>query len=86
MGCRLPVVGTDIASLKDLIVGKSVPVGNPVALAEAIESMLNLPVSEKKSLREKSLKKAIGPRWKKNAEMRLGYYKATIEHGPFSDS
>jgi glycosyltransferase involved in cell wall biosynthesis len=85
MGCGLPVVATDIASLKELVVGKSVPVGDPIALAEAMESMLNLPVSEKKKLREKCLKKALGFSWKKNAKMRLGYYKATIERGPFSD-
>jgi glycosyltransferase involved in cell wall biosynthesis len=78
MGCGLPVVATDIPSLKDLIVGKTVPVEDPAALAEAMESMLNLPADEKKSLREKSHKKALGFSWKKNTEMRLNYYKAGI--------
>lgn len=74
MGCGLPVVATDIPSLKDLIVGKTMSVEDPAALAEAMESMLNLPADEKKSLKEKSLKKALGFSWKKNIEMRLNYY------------
>ena len=78
MGCGLPVVATDIPSLKDFIVGKTVPVEDPAALAEAMESMLNLPADEKKSLREKIHKKALGFSWKKNTEMRLNYYKAAI--------
>lgn len=78
MGCGLPVVATDIPSLKDLIVGKTVPVEDPTALAEAMESMLKLPVGEKKNLREKSLNKAHGYSWEKNAKLRLTYYKTAI--------
>ena len=59
MGCGLPVVATDIPSLKDLIVGKTVPVEDPLALAESMESVLNLPTEEKKNLREKSLVKPL---------------------------
>lgn len=83
MGCGLPVVATDIPSLKNLIVGKTVPVEAPVALAEAMESMLNLTSEEKKSLKEKSYKKALGYSWKKNVEIRLDYYKTVIYRGPF---
>ncbi|UCE40788.1 MAG: glycosyltransferase family 4 protein [Candidatus Aminicenantes bacterium] len=78
MGCGLPVVATDIPSLKDLIVGKTVPAEDPMALAEAMESMLNLTASEKKNLTEMSLKRALEFGWKKNTEMRLNYYKASI--------
>jgi glycosyltransferase involved in cell wall biosynthesis len=85
MGCGLPVVATDIASLKELVVGKSVPVGDALALAEAMESMLNLSVREKKKLREKCLKKALRFSWKKNAEMRLAYYQAAIARETSAD-
>ena len=78
MGCGLPVVASDIPSLKDLIVGDTAPVEDPVALAEAMESMLILPAEEKKNLGEKSLKKALGFSWKKNVKMRLNYYKTDI--------
>jgi glycosyltransferase involved in cell wall biosynthesis len=78
MGCRLPMVATDIPSLKELIVGKIVPIEDPKALAEAMELLLNLPAEEKKSLKEKSYRKALGFSWKKNTEMRLNYYKTVI--------
>jgi glycosyltransferase involved in cell wall biosynthesis len=78
MGCGLPVVATDIPLLKDLIVGKTVPVEDPVALADAMESMLTLPAGEKKSLDDKSLDKALGYSWKKNVEIRLKYYRGVI--------
>lgn len=78
MGCGLPVVATDIPALKNLIVGKTAPVKNPGALAEAMESMLNLSSEEKKSLKEKSYKKALGYSWKRNVEIRLNYYKTVI--------
>ncbi|MFW6129205.1 MAG: glycosyltransferase family 4 protein [Candidatus Aminicenantaceae bacterium] len=76
MGCGLPVVATDIPSLKELIVGKTVPIENPNALAESIEHILNLPAEEKKRLKQKSLKKALGFSLKKNTEIRLDYYNA----------
>ena len=78
MGCRLPMVATDIPSLKELIVGKIVPIEDPKALADAMELLLNLPAEEKKSLKEKSYRKALGFSWKKNTEMRLNYYKTVI--------
>ncbi len=78
MGCGLPVVATDIPSLKDLIAGKTVPVEDSAALAEAMEYMLNLPVGEKKKLREKSLDKANRYSWEKNAKLRLTCYKSAI--------
>jgi glycosyltransferase involved in cell wall biosynthesis len=83
MGCGLPVVATDIPSLKELIVGETVPVEDTVALAEAMKSMLNLSADEKNSLREMSLKRASEYSWKKNTEMRLHYFKTTIQRGPF---
>jgi glycosyltransferase involved in cell wall biosynthesis len=78
MGCGLPVVGTDIPSLREIIVGKTVPVEDPLTLAEAMEFVMNLPPDGRKKLREKSYKKALGYSWKQNAEMRLNYYKAII--------
>ncbi len=78
MGCGLPVVATDIPSLKDLIVGNTVPVEDPAALAGAMESLLDLPEERKKFLGEKSLNKARLFSWIKNTEMRLRYYKAAI--------
>lgn len=83
MGCGLPVVATDIPALKNLIVGKTVPVEDPVALADAMESMLDLSSEDKKSLREKSNKKALGYSWKKNTKIRLDYYKTVISREPF---
>lgn len=78
MGCGLPVIATDIPSLKDLIVGKTVPIEDPPALANAMESMLGLSEEEKKKLSENSLNKALRYSWEKNAELRLNYYKAII--------
>ena len=78
MGCGLPVVGTDIPSLKEIIVGKTVPVEDPLTLAEAMEFVMNLPPDDRKKLREKSYKKALGYNWKQNTETRLSYYKAII--------
>jgi glycosyltransferase involved in cell wall biosynthesis len=78
MGCGLPVVATDIPSLKELIVGKTVPVEDPVALAEAMESLLYLSADEKKDLKQKSHNKAQGFTWKKSTEMRLDYYRSSI--------
>lgn len=78
MGCGLPVVGTDIPSLKDLIVGKIVPPGDPGALAAAMESLMRLPPKQKERLREMSIKKALGYSWKKNAAKRVAYYKDAI--------
>ena len=78
MGCGLPVVGTDIPSLKEIIVGKTVPVEDPLTLAEAMEFVMNLPPDDRKKLREKSYKKALGYSWKQNTETRLSYYKAII--------
>jgi glycosyltransferase involved in cell wall biosynthesis len=78
MGCGLPVVATDIPVLKELITGKTVPVGNPQALAEVMGSMLNLSAEKKKSLEEKSYKKALEFSWEKNTKMRLIYYKSVI--------
>lgn len=78
MGCGLPVVGTDIPSLREIIVGKTVPVEDPLTLAEAMEFVMNLPPDGRKKLREKSYKKALGYSWKQNTEMRLNYYKAII--------
>ena len=78
MGCGLPVVATDIPSLKELVVGKTVPVGNPQALADAMESVLDLPAEEKMNLRKKSYRKALGYSWKKNVEIRMRYYRAAI--------
>jgi glycosyltransferase involved in cell wall biosynthesis len=82
MGCGLPVVATDIPSLKELIVGKTVPVEDPEALANAMEFLLQLPAEEKVKLRDKSLKKALGYSWKRSTETRLFYYKAAISRGP----
>ncbi len=78
MGCGLPVVGTDIPSLKELIVGKIVPPGNPTALAAAMESLLRLPPEQKERLGETSIKRALGYSWKKNAAKRMAYYKAVM--------
>jgi glycosyltransferase involved in cell wall biosynthesis len=78
MGCGLPVIATDIPSLKELIVGQTVPVGDPGSLAEAMISQLNLADDEKKSLAKKSLKKAREYSWKKNTDIRLEYYQASI--------
>ncbi len=75
MGCGLPLVGTDIPSLLELIVGKTVPVEDSSALADAMESLLNLPSDEKRRLKEESFNKALGYCWKKNAETRLDFYK-----------
>jgi glycosyltransferase involved in cell wall biosynthesis len=83
MGCGLPVVATDLPSLKKLIVGKTVPVGDPQALAEAMESMLDLSEEEKRSLKEKSYKKAHEFSWKKNTKVRLNYYKTVISRAFF---
>ncbi len=78
MGCGLPVVGTDIPSLSEIIVGKTVPVEDALTLAEAMEFVMNLPPDERKKLREKSYKKALGYNWEQNTETRLSYYKAII--------
>jgi len=78
MGCGLPVVGTDIPSLREIIVGKTAPVEDPLTLAEAMEFVMNLPPNERKKLREKSYKKALGYNWEQNTETRLSYYKAVI--------
>jgi glycosyltransferase involved in cell wall biosynthesis len=78
MGCGLPVVATDIPSLKDLVVGKTVPVEDPAALADAMEFMLNLSEDEKIKFREHSLNKALEYSWEKNAEIRLNYYITSI--------
>ena len=78
MGCGLPVVGTDIPSLREIIVGKTVPVEDPLTLAEAMEFVMNLTPDDRKKLREKSYKKALGYSWKQNTETRLSYYKAII--------
>ena len=78
MGCGLPVVGTDIPSLREIIVGKTVPVEDPLTLAEAMEFVMNLSSDDRKKLREKSYKKALGYSWKQNTETRLSYYKAII--------
>jgi glycosyltransferase involved in cell wall biosynthesis len=78
MGCGLPVVATDIPSMMELIEGKTVPVEDPAALAEAMEFLLHLPADEKKKLREKSQNKASNYSWEKCTEMRLGYYKASF--------
>jgi len=78
MGCGLPVVGTDIPSLKELIVGKIVPPGNPAALAVAMESLLRLPPERKERLRETSIKRALGYSWRKNTAKRMVYYEAVV--------
>ncbi len=78
MGCGLPVVGTDIPSLKKLIVGKIVPPENPAALAAAMESLMKLPPGQKERLHEASIKRALGYSWKKNAAKRLAYYEAVV--------
>lgn len=78
MGCRLPVVGTDIPSLREMIVGKTVPVEDPLALAKAMEFVMNLPPGDRKELRDKSYKKALGYSWKQNTETRLKYYREVI--------
>lgn len=82
MGCGLPVVGTDIPALKDLIVGKTVHVEDSAALANGIDFMLSLSADEKKTIRERSLKRAIRYSWGKNAKIRLKYYETAIENGP----
>jgi glycosyltransferase involved in cell wall biosynthesis len=71
MGCGLPLVTSDIPSLKELIVGRKVPVDDPIALASAMESMLNLSSKEKMRLRDKSIRKARKYSWKKNTKIRL---------------
>ena len=78
MGCGLPVVATDIPSLMELVVGKTVPTEDARTLAGAMESMLDLPSGEKKRLSEKAINKALGYSWKKNTEIRLGYYRSVI--------
>ncbi len=78
MGCGLPVVATDIPSLKELIVGSTVPVEDSQALADAMESMLNLSAGEKKRLKKETYRKALGYSWEKNVEIRLNYYKSAI--------
>jgi glycosyltransferase involved in cell wall biosynthesis len=78
MGCGLPIVGTDIPSLKELIVGKIVPPGNPAALAVAMESLLRLPPEQKERLRETSIKRALGYSWRKNSAKRMVYYEAVV--------
>ena len=78
MGCGLPVVGTDIPSLKELIVGKIVPPGNPAVLAVAMESLLRLPPERKERLRETSIKRALGYSWRKNTAKRMVYYEAVV--------
>jgi glycosyltransferase involved in cell wall biosynthesis len=83
MGCGLPVVATDIPVLKELIVGQAVPVEDPLALADAMDKMLNLPAYEKKKLREKALNKAREFSWKRNREMRWDYYIDVISRGLF---
>jgi glycosyltransferase involved in cell wall biosynthesis len=79
MGCGLPLVTTDIPSLKELIVGKTVPVEDPEALAGAMVSLLNLSAEKKMALRERAIKNALGYTWEKNTEIRLNYYKTIIE-------
>jgi glycosyltransferase involved in cell wall biosynthesis len=83
MGCGLPVVATDIPSLSELIVGKTVPIGDARALAEAMESMLDLAADDKKRLSDRALNKALGYSWKKNTEIRMGHYISVIESGSF---
>jgi len=83
MGCGLPVVATDIPSLSELIVGKTVPIGDARALAEAMESMLDLAADDKKRLSGRALNKALGYSWKKNTEIRMGHYISVIESGSF---
>jgi glycosyltransferase involved in cell wall biosynthesis len=83
MGCGLPVVATDIPSLRDLVVGKVVPVEDPVALAEAMESFLILSADEKKAIADRCLEKAGTYSWKKNTDTRLEYYRAAISHVSF---
>jgi glycosyltransferase involved in cell wall biosynthesis len=83
MGCGLPVVATEIPSLKELIVGRTVPVEDPEALADAMVSLLNLPEEKKRILREKSIEKAHGYSWEQNTEKRLDYYNAAISRGLF---
>ncbi len=78
MGCGLPLIGTDIPSLRELVVGRTVPVGDPLKLAEAMEFVMTLPPDRKRELRKKAHKKALGFGWKKNAEMRLRYYRAAV--------
>jgi hypothetical protein len=43
-----------------------------------MEFVMNLPPNERKKLREKSYKKALGYNWEQNTETRLSYYKAVI--------
>ena len=83
MGSGLPVVATDVPSLRELIEGKIVPVEDPAALSEAMEFMLQLPAEQKNKLREKSRKKAHNYSWGKNTEARLNYYHASIQRIPF---
>lgn len=79
MGSGLPVVGTDIPSLKELIVGKVVPAENPEALAAAMEAILKLPSEQKERLGRMSVRKALEFSWKKNAAKRLSYYKTVTQ-------
>jgi glycosyltransferase involved in cell wall biosynthesis len=78
MGCGLPIVASDVPALRDLVEGKTVPVEDPTALAEAMGSMLRLPAEEKAKLQENSLKKADEYSWKKNTGVRMEYYRISL--------
>ncbi len=74
MGCGVPVVGSDIPPLRELIVGALVSRENPERLADAMARLLILPAEQKKRLKRCVLRKARQYSWKRNAAARLQYY------------
>jgi len=74
MGCGVPVVGSDIPPLRELIVGALVARENPEELADGMARLLRLPAERKKGLKRSALRKARQYSWKINAAARLRYY------------
>jgi glycosyltransferase involved in cell wall biosynthesis len=77
MGCGVPVVGSDIPPLRELIVGALVSRENPQELAGGMARLLRLPAEHMKRLKKSALQKARQYTWKRNASARLKHYVQT---------
>jgi len=75
MGCRKPIVVTNVGGMPSFAVGKVVESENEEALANAILALLNTPQKEYDLLCELSLETALYYSWERIVDIRETYYK-----------
>jgi len=74
MGCGLPVVVTRLGGPDSYSVGPLIPAEDPTALADAIQSVLDMPEADYRALCQKALDVAHTFSWEAVVEKRLTYY------------